>query len=366
MTAFFDYRPEYRLHAQEIGEAIQRVLDSGQLILGDEVKRFESEFASYIGVAGGVGVGTGTDAILLALRALGVGVGDEVITVSNAGVPPVAAIRLCGAEPVFADVCADTLTLDPEAVVSALSDRTKAIVVVHLYGNVADLERLSVIAAERGVALIEDCAQAHGASLHGRRVGSFGTFGCFSFYPTKNLGAFGDGGLVVSDDEALLERVRQLRMYGYPADSRVASIDGDNSRLDELQAAILRVKLRYLDSTNGERRRLAERYEAILKRTSLRRVQLRQGAERVDHLYVVRSADRDLFRALCDQHAIPTSMHYADAVDQMEPYRRSRTGASGLDNASRACGDVVSLPLYVGMPESLFDRFETMVGAMAR
>jgi dTDP-4-amino-4,6-dideoxygalactose transaminase len=366
MTAFFDYRPEYRLHAQEIGEAIQRVLESGQLILGDEVQRFETEFSSYIGVRGGVGVGTGTDAILLALRALDIGAGDEVITVSNAGVPPVAAIRLCGAEPVFADVCADSLTLDPDAVLAALSERTKAIVVVHLYGNVADLDRLTAIASERGVALIEDCAQSSGATLHGRRVGSFGTFGCFSFYPTKNLGAFGDGGAVVSNDDALLERVRQLRMYGYRSGCRVALLEGDNSRLDEMQAAILRVKLRYLDKTNAERQRLAGRYETILKRSSLQRVQLRQEAKHVYHLYVVRSAERDSFRALCEQHEFPTSMHYADAVDEMEPYRRFRVGASGLENARRACDEVVSLPLYVGMPESLFDRFETMVGAMAR
>ena len=257
MIPFFDYRPHYQALRREIDEAVRRVIDSGRLILGPEVDAFEGEFASYVGTAGAVGVNSGTDALILALRALEVGPGDEVLTVANAGVPPVAAIRAVGALPRFVDVSPASLLLDPARLEQARTKRTRCVIPVHLYGRPAAMKQILEFASHHDLAVIEDCAQAHGARIDERHVGTFGSIGCFSFYPTKNLGAFGDGGAIVSNDPALLGRVRALRFYGFDA-ARSAQHEGVNSRLDELQAAILRVKLTHLEEDLASRRDLAE------------------------------------------------------------------------------------------------------------
>ena len=238
---------------QEILAAVERVVDSHQYVLGQEVSKFESEFGRWLGLSHAVGVASGTDAITLTLRGCGLGSGDEVITVANAGVPPVAAILAAGTIPVFADIDPQYLTLDPAAVEAAISPRTKAIVVVHLYGQPAAMPDLMEVANRHDLFVIEDCAQAHGASLDGRMVGCFGHAACFSFYPTKNLAALGDAGMVATSDAGLAERLRRLRQYGWD-EQRISQQPGWNSRLDELQAGILRFRLKSVLAENAKRR----------------------------------------------------------------------------------------------------------------
>jgi len=366
MIPFFDYGPEYRRHAAEIEEAVRRVLGSGRLILGPEVEAFEAEFASAMGVTGAVGVGNGTDALVLALRALEVGEGSEVIAPSNAGVPPIAAIRAAGATPVFVDVEPETLTIDPAAVDAAVGARTGAVLAVHLYGQPAAVGALLEITGRYGLPLIEDCAQAHGALLDGRPVGSLGSLGCYSFYPTKNLGAFGDGGAVVGNDPALLDRIRLQRMYGYPAGQRRSIVEGLNSRLDELHAACLRVKLPHLRAVNAERREIAARYDARLEGTALRPVTTRPGAEPVYHLYVVRTEDRAALQAALQRHGVGNALHYEHAVHRhyehavhrMPAYRELAPAEGALPVTERACETVLSLPIYPGLPVTVFERLD--------
>jgi dTDP-4-amino-4,6-dideoxygalactose transaminase len=358
MIPFFDYRPEYRRHAGEIAAAVQRVFDSGRLILGPEVEAFESEFAAAMGAAGAVGVASGTDALVLAFRALEIGPGSEVLAPANAGVPPIAAIRATGATPVFVDVESDTLSIDPRAVAAAVGPKTGCVLAVHLYGAPAATDALLEITGRHGLPLVEDCAQAHGARLDGRPVGAQGALGCFSFYPTKNLGALGDGGAVVSDDPALLERIRLQRMYGYPAGQRQSVVEGLNSRLDELHAAILRVKLPHLASVNAERRDLAARYDARLAGSMLAPVPVRPAAEPVHHLYVVRTENRAAVMASLERHGIGYGLHYEHAVHRMPAYQGMGPAAGGLPVTEAACATVLSLPIYPGLPDEVYDRLD--------
>ena len=260
---FLDLTAAYRRLQAEIDAALGRVAAGGRYILGDEVAAFESEFAAYLGLDHAVGVASGTDAVMLALRACGVGPGDEVITVSHTAVATVAAIELCGATPRLVDIDAATFTMAPAAFAAALTPRTKAMIVVHLYGNPADMDAIIPIARAHGLAVIEDCAQAHGARYRGRLVGALGDVAAFSFYPTKNLAALGDGGAVATNRPEIADRLRQLRQYGW-RERYISEIPGTNSRLDELQAAVLRVRLRRLDEENDARRRLAAAYTQAL------------------------------------------------------------------------------------------------------
>ena len=278
-------KAQYLEHQAEIDEAIAHVLEKGRYILGEEVLSFEEEFATYIGVDHGIGVGNCTDAIHLALRACGIGIGDEVITVSHTAVATVAAIELAGATPVLVDIEPDFYTIDPGQLQKAISPKTKAIIPVHLYGQSADLEAVLKIAKQHNLRVIEDCAQATGALYKNRRIGSFGDLACFSFYPTKNLGAFGDGGMVVCNESKLAKKVKCLREYGWD-ESRISQFAGVNSRLDELQAAVLRVKLPYLDEDNSKRRKLAKLYDQGLSGLLLPKI--RAEAIPVYHLYEAR------------------------------------------------------------------------------
>ncbi|MEE8410997.1 MAG: DegT/DnrJ/EryC1/StrS family aminotransferase [Acidobacteriota bacterium] len=356
MIPFFDYRPEYFRHAEEIRRAIQRVLESGRLILGPEVEAFEREFALAMGAGGAVGVASGTDAIVLALRVLGIGPGDEVITTANAGVPPVAAIRAAGATPVFVDVDPGTLSIDPRAVAGALGPRSACILAVHLYGFPAALDAILEAADAAGVPVVEDCAQAHGARWNGRPVGTHGTLGCFSFYPTKNLGAFGDGGMVIGNDPDLLQRLRRERVYGWEEGTRRSVAEGLNSRLDELQAAMLRVKLPHLAAVNAERRALAARYSELLSGAPGRIVQPPDGSEPVFHLYVVRCDERSRWSAALEAAGIGYGLHYEHPVHTMEAYAFLGVGRGALPHTEAACDSVLSIPLYPGMDDEVFDR----------
>ena len=342
MILVADPKANYLAHKAEIDAAIQRVLDSGRYILGDEVAAFEQEFARYIGAADAVGVANGTDALELALRAVGIGPGDEVITVSHTAVATVAAVALTGATPVLVDVDSKSFTLDPNRLVQAITPKTRAIVPVHLYGHPAAMPAIMEIAGQHRLTTIEDCAQAHGASINGRTAGSWGHAAAFSFYPTKNLGALGDGGAVVTGDASVAARVRKLREYGW-RERQVSEREGFNSRLDELQAAVLRVKLRYLDAENQHRRRLAAAYEVALRETTIKLPSVAPGAEHVYHQYVVRSAHRDNLRAMLEKQAVGTLIHYPLPVHRQPAYRHLRADCPVTDAVS---GEILSLPMH--------------------
>jgi dTDP-4-amino-4,6-dideoxygalactose transaminase len=352
---YFDPRPEYRRLKDEIDAAVARVLDSGRLILGPEVAAFETEFASWVGSPAGVGAASGTDALILALRALGVRPGDEVLTVANAGVPPVAAVRAVGARPRFADVDPASLLIDPAALEPALTPATRVVMPVHLYGRPVDVQPILEFASAHGLPVVEDCAQGHGARLSGRHVGTFGAIGCFSFYPTKNLGACGDGGLCVTADPELEQRLRRLRVYGLEPDGR-ARVEGLNSRLDELQAAILRVKLRHLDRAMAERRRLARLYLDHLDGSSLLLPEEPRGVDHAFHLFVIRGANRASLTERLDAAGIGYGLHYPEPVHLMEGYAPPGSGPGSLPVTEQACRSVLSLPLYHGMKASTIER----------
>jgi dTDP-4-amino-4,6-dideoxygalactose transaminase len=352
-----DLSAECRIHRSEFEDAIRRVLDSAWYILGKEVAAFEEEFARYCGVEHGVGVASGTDALLLALRVLGIGPGDAVLTVSHTAVATVAAIELAGAVPVLVDVGSETYTMDPEALAATLQSfaqipnlpqpcRPKAVIPVHLYGHPADLGAILPIAAAHGLAVVEDCAQAHGASLQGRRVGGWGRLAAFSFYPTKNLGALGDGGALVTADKPLMERARSLREYGW-RDRYVSDVPGMNTRLDELQAALLRAKLRYLEADNERRRTIASTYDRALSSTGLRLPVVRDGVVHAFHQYVVRTPRRDALRAHLKSNAVGSLIHYPVPVHLQPAYRgRVPLGVTGMHVTEQVVSEILSLPMH--------------------
>lgn len=354
----------YVAHRAEIDAAITRVLESGRYILGPEVAAFERELAAYVGVAHGIGVGSGTEALHLALRACGIGPGDEVITVAHTAVATVAAIELAGATPVFADIDPGTYTLDPERLEAAIGPRTKAVIAVHLYGHPADLAPLAEIAKRRGLRLVEDCAQAHGARYRGRVVGSYGDIAAFSFYPTKNLGAIGDGGLVATADAGLAERARLLREYGW-AERYVSDVPGWNTRLDELQAAILRVKLRHLDDDNAARSRIATLYRTLLEGADLVLPIERAGARHAYHLFVARSARRDALLAHLERLGVRALVHYPVPVHLQPAYRDRLRGRDALPETEAAALHVLSLPMYPELAEQDVRRVADAVSAFA-
>jgi dTDP-4-amino-4,6-dideoxygalactose transaminase len=334
-------------HRCEVMSAVARVLDSGWYILGREVAAFEQEFARYFDFAGAVGVGNGTDAIALALRAFGVGPGDRVATVSHTAVATVAAIEMVGAAPVFVDIITDTYTMDPEALARTLEalQPIKAVIIVHLYGNPADVPALLAIAHRRNVSVIEDCAQAHGAKFNGRAVGSMGDAATFSFYPTKNLGALGDGGMVVAPDREYLKRVRMLREYGWER-RYVSEMPGVNSRLDELQGAILRLRLSYLEAGNQRRAAIASAYDRGLARTGLVLPAARPGATHVYHQYVVRHSDRDRLQAGLRRRGIDTNIHYPLPVHRQPAYQHYDRDPGGLERTDSVASQILSLPMF--------------------
>lgn len=336
---------QFRSHQAEIEAAVFEVLRGNRHILGAEVLALEKEFAAYIGAKRAVGVANGTDALELSLRALGIGLGDEVITVSHTAVATVAAIESAGATPVLVDVDPVFYTLDVNALEEVVSPATRAVIAVHLYGQAADLDGIGDFCSRRGLALIEDASQAHGALWRGRRVGGIGHIGCFSCYPTKNLGAIGDAGLVVTNDETLADRIASLREYGWK-ERYISEQSGRNSRLDEVQAAILRVKLRYLDEDNNMRRSHAANYNRLLEGASIELPKIRSEAESVFHLYVVRVVERAALVRTLSQSQIFPGIHYPVPVHLQPAYRsRLRTGSS-MRVTKELAGEVLSLPLY--------------------
>lgn len=353
-------KAQYLAHKDEVNAAIERVLEQGRYILGDEVRLFEEEFAAYVGASGAVGVGSGTEALHVALRACKIGPGDEVITVSHTAVATVAAIELTGATPVFVDIEPSYYAMNPALLEKAITPKTKAIIPVHIYGQPADLKPILEIAKRHKLRVIEDCAQAHGAKYDGRRVGTWGDIGCFSFYPTKNLGALGDGGALVSSNAELLKQSRLLREYGW-AERYVSHLSGWNSRLDELQAAILRVKLRTLDADNAKRRQIASVYWRDMVATE--KPATRQGVEHVFHLFVIRSPRRDALKAHLEKNGVQALIHYPVPVHQQPAYAGKLRGAS-LPETERAAREILSLPLYPELQSSDVDRVIQAVNSL--
>jgi dTDP-4-amino-4,6-dideoxygalactose transaminase len=347
---FVDLRRNYLSLKPEIDGAIQSVLDRGHFILSEKVRQFEEAFACYCGTRFAVGVASGTDALHLALRACGVDAGDEVLTVANTYVATVSGITMSGAAPLFVDIDPGTLTMNPNLIERAITPRTKAILPVHLYGGCADMDSILSIARRYNLRVIEDCAHAHGATYDGKKVGTLGDAGCFSFYPTKNLGAFGDGGMVVTNTIEIAEKVRMLRRYGEAARNQ-HEIKGFNSRLDEIQAAILLVKLSHLDKWNARRRKIAEAYRMGLNGTEIRWSQVHPSGHHVYHVFVVRVKDRDNFRSGLLEKGIETLVHYPTPIPRLAAYTEYATAMTGLPMTECACGEVVSLPVFPEMTD---------------
>lgn len=346
---FVDLKAAYRRLQPEIDAAVARTLAGGWYILGEEVRAFEAEFAAYLGVAHAVGVASGTDAVMLALRACGIGPGDEVITVSHTAVATVAAIELCGAAPHLVDVDPDTLTLSPAALAGAITPRTRAVIPVHLYGHPADMDPILAVARAHHLLVIEDCAQAHGARYRGRMVGTMGDAAAFSFYPTKNLAAMGDGGAVATNRPDVAERLRLLRQYGW-RERYISDVGGYNSRLDELQAAVLRVRLRHLDDENAARRRLAAVYRDALAASAVITPQARPDDIDVCHLYVIRAERRDALQSFLHDRGISTAVHYPVPVHLQPAYARLGYDPGSLPHTEAAAHSILSLPMFPDLP----------------
>jgi dTDP-4-amino-4,6-dideoxygalactose transaminase len=335
-------RETTRLRPQLQG-AIDRVLSSGRFVLTEEDEAFEQAFAGYCGTTHAIGVASGTDAITIALLACGIAPGDEVITAPNTCVPTIVGIERAGAVPVLADVDPATYTLDPEQVERRITQRTRAIVPVHLYGQTADMDALVALAEQHGLAVIEDCAQAHGATFGGRRAGSIGKAAAFSFYPTKNLGALGDAGAVITSDDAVAARARLLRNYG-ERNRFEHVLHGFNSRLDALQAAILGAKLPQLDDANTRRRELAHTYDRVLAGSQLVTPVEAEGRGHVYHLYVVQTDERDPFRSRLADVGIGTAVHYPTPIHRQPAYTELAV-EGGFPVAELLIGKIVSLPI---------------------
>jgi len=348
----FDLKRQYVNIKIEIDETIAAVLAKGNFILGEEVAAFEEEFARYLGVNHAVGVSSGTEALYLALLAAGIGSGDEVITVPNTAVPTVAAISQSGASPVFVDINPDTFTLDTGKLEAAITLETRAIIPVHLYGHVADMGPLLEIAGRYNLVVIEDACQAHGAEYRGNKVGTIGDMGAFSFYPTKNLGAYGDGGMVVTADENLARKLRLLRFYGMTDKERyLHEIKGINSRLDEMQAAILRIKLKYLDRWNEQRREIVAHYNELMSELPLKTPVEPAYARHVYHLYIVRTKHRDKLRRHLDRNGIGSAVHYPLPVHRQPSYTELNLGKGSFPRAEMCAREVLSLPIFPELEE---------------
>jgi dTDP-4-amino-4,6-dideoxygalactose transaminase len=340
-----ELKSQYRAHQAELDGAIREVLEASWFVLGRQGEAFEAEFAAYCGAREAVGVGSGTEALHLALLACGVGRGDEVITVPNTAVPTVCAIDFAGATPVFADIDPVTFTMNPDELERRRTPRTRAIVPVHLYGQPADLSPILEFARRHDLVVVDDAAQAHGAEYQSRRVGALADATAWSFYPSKNLGAYGDAGAVTTNDPGVARRLRMLRNYG-EEERYYHTVRGFNSRLDEIQAAILRVKLRRLDEWNERRRRVAARYSAEIAHPEVELPAEAAWGQHVYHLYVIRTQRRDALRAHLQAREIGSQIHYPAPVYRQAAYADLQVETAEYPEAERAAREILSLPIY--------------------
>ena len=361
MIPFVDLKAQYRSIREDVDAAVLGVLDSGQFTLGSEVAAFEREFAEYCGVAQGVGVNTGTSALHLALLAAGVGPGDEVITVPFTFVATVSAIHYTGAKPVFVDIDPESFTMNPAALAAAITPRTKAIVPVHLYGQTADMDPIRAIARQHGLVVIEDACQAHGAEYRGTRTGGLGDMACFSFYPGKNLGAYGEGGMVVTDDPAFARTIRMLRDWG--AEKKYEHVlKGYNFRLEGIQGAVLRVKLRHLEAWTEARRAAARRFDEALRGVVPTPEALSHNRH-VYHIYAIRTQDRTAWQRILTAEGIQTGIHYPTPIHLLPAHADLGYREGQFPHSERAAREVLSLPLF---PELTAEQGETVSEAIGR
>jgi dTDP-4-amino-4,6-dideoxygalactose transaminase len=359
VVPFLDLTRQYAKIKSEILSATQRVYEKGRFILGEEVSAFEREFSHYCGVRYGVGVGSGTDALYLALKAAGIGKGDEVITVANSFVATALAISFTGARPVFVDIDPKAYTMDPNSLELLLKrEKTKksgqkirAVLPVHLFGHPADMDSIMEVANRYDLVVIEDACQAHGAKYGRKKTGSLGAMGCFSFYPTKNLGGYGDGGMVVTDDHPYDQKLRLLRCYG-ERKKYEHILKGHNSRLDEIQAAILRVKLKHLDQWNEERRRKAELYTKTLFPLGVECPSEKKGVRHVYHLYTIKTGKRDALQAFLKKRRIETLIHYPVSIPLEKAYQEMGYRRGDFPLAYQWSRKILSLPFFPEMKES--------------
>jgi dTDP-4-amino-4,6-dideoxygalactose transaminase len=353
MVPFLDLTRQYKKIKEEILSATQRVYEKGRFILGEEVSTFEKEFSHYCGVRYGVGVGSGTDALYLALKAAGIGEGDEVVTVANSFIATALAISFTGATPLFVDIDPKTYTMDPNCLELLLKRRKakgsgrkiKAVLPVHLYGHPAEMDSILEIANHYDLIVIEDACQAHGAKYGRKRVGSFGAMGCFSFYPTKNLGGYGDGGMVVTNHKKYDQRLRLLRCYG-EREKYQHILKGHNSRLDEIQAALLRIKLKYLDQWNEERRRKAELYTKMLSPLGLVCPTEKKGVRHVFHLYTIKTKKRGSLQAFLKKKGIETLIHYPIPIPLQKAFQELGYRREDLPSTNQWSRKILSLPFF--------------------
>jgi dTDP-4-amino-4,6-dideoxygalactose transaminase len=351
-----DLKAQYISIREEIKVAIDRVLESQRFILGPEVQGLEHEIAAYVDSKFGIGVASGTDALMLALKACDIGPGDEVLCPSFTFVATANAISLLGAEPVFIDIDPITFTIDPSKIDKSVSPRTKAILPVHLYGQAAEMDAIMGIARKHNLRVIEDCAQAIGAAYRGKRVGTFGDFGCFSFYPSKNLGGYGDGGMIVTTSETLAKRIRSLRNHG-SVKKYFSEEQGWNSRLDEIQAAILRVKLRHLDKWTAARRDRAQRYDVLLSNIpGLKTPAVIPSGTHVFHQYTIRVPKRAHLQNVLAKAAIATEVYYPTPIHLQPIYHSLGYKPGDLSETEKAANEVLSLPIYPELTEAQMQR----------
>jgi dTDP-3-amino-2,3,6-trideoxy-4-keto-D-glucose/dTDP-3-amino-3,4,6-trideoxy-alpha-D-glucose/dTDP-2,6-dideoxy-D-kanosamine transaminase len=356
-----DPRRQMDALGSSIPTAVAEVVGSGRYLFGRHVAEFEKNFAAYCGVRHCLTVANGTDALELALRALGCGVGSEIATVANAGMYASAAIIAVGGRPIFVDIDPASMNMAPECLARAVGPQTKVVIVTHLYGRLADIDALTGVARGRGLAVIEDCAQAHGAQRGGRRAGSWGDIGCYSFYPTKNLGALGDGGAVVTCDDALAAALQQLRQYGWTSKYRAVRPYGRNSRMDEIQAAVLQIKLPHLDAWNERRRSIMRRYRQAADNAVV--VPDAGGTDHVAHLCVVRSPDRDLLRLHLGGDGVATDIHYPIADYRQTALEGLLPAGVSLPHTDEVVEEILTLPCF---PELRDAEIERVCGSLAR
>jgi len=349
MIPFIELKKEYAEIQGEISQAIQRVCESGWFILGEEVKIFEEEFSRYIGTKHGIGVNSGSDALFLAIKVLGIGSGDEVITVSHTFISTVDAIVRNGAVPVFVDIDPGTYCIDTSKIEEKITKKTKAILPVHLYGHPADMEPILDISHRYNLFVIEDSCQAHGSEYKGKKVGSIGDAACFSFYPTKNLGAYGDGGMIVTNNEEIAERLKMLMNYGQ-SKKYYHDFIGVNSRLDEIQAAVLRVKLKHLDEWNEKRKNIAKLYNKLLGDSNVILPIEKDYAKHVYHLFVIRSKNRDELKQYLLKNRIQTQIHYPIPVHKQKAYLNLGYNAN-LPVTEKISKEILSLPIFSGLKD---------------
>lgn len=358
MVPFLDLTRQYKKIKEEILSATQRVYEKGRFILGEEVSTFEKEFSHYCGVRYGVGVGSGTDALYLALKAAGIGEGDEVVTVANSFIATALAISFTGAKPLFVDIDPKTYTMDPICLELLLKRqkakgsgrKIKAVLPVHLYGHPAEMDSIMEIANHYDLIVIEDACQAHGAKYGRKMVGSFGVMGCFSFYPTKNLGGYGDGGMVVTNHKKYDQKLRLLRCYG-EREKYQHILKGHNSRLDEIQAALLRIKLKYLDQWNEERRRKAKLYTKMLSPLRVVCPTEKKGVRHVFHLYTIKTKKRDSLQTFLKKKGIETLIHYPIPIPLQKAYRELGYRKEDLPSTNQWSRKILSLPFFPEMKE---------------